>query len=125
MPCHTRTLRDASGRVKLAPMARRKKSHEPTASEEPDAAFEAFLQQVGERVREIRTMQGLTKVAAGEFTGVGAPQLSRIEQGRVNLTLRLLYRLAEGLGVPPYELLLPREQSDVLPIRRKKSRRAR
>lgn len=68
-------------------------------------------------------MQGLNKLAAGEFTGVGAPQLSRIENGGVNMTLRVIYRLAQGLGVPPHELLVPREQSAVLPRTPRKARR--
>lgn len=105
-------------------MARRKQG--PASAPVPDdgePSFEEFLAQVGERVKELRTMQGLTKIVAGEFTGVGAPQLSRIEAGSVNMTLRVLFRVAHGLGVPPHELLLPREQSDVLPRAARKSER--
>jgi transcriptional regulator with XRE-family HTH domain len=101
----------------------KERAREPPEEMDDDDSFEQFLAQVGERVKEIRTMQGLTKIVAGEFTGVGAPQLSRIEQGRINMTLRLVHRIAGALGVPPHELLVPREQSGVIPRAAKKKKR--
>lgn len=103
-------------------VSRRKGPSEP-APEDSEDSFDQLLAQIGQRVKEIRMMQGLNTMAAGEFTGVGAPQFSRIEQGRINMTLRVLHRIAQGLGVPPHELLLPREQSGVLVRQAKKKRK--
>jgi transcriptional regulator with XRE-family HTH domain len=61
-------------------------------------------QDLGRRVREVRTGRGWTQEAAAERLGIDVRELQRIEAGRVNLTLHTLLRLARVLGAPVREL---------------------
>lgn len=79
---------------------------------------EAVQRDLGLRVRELRRGLGLTQEAAAEKLGMLAPNFARIEQGRVNVTLDTIVRLANVLGVSVRELLRsPRSRADVPPGR--------
>lgn len=60
--------------------------------------------QFGRRIRELRKARGLTQRALAERSGVAEKYLSDIERGQVNVSLALIARLADGLGVPAKEL---------------------
>lgn len=60
--------------------------------------------QFGRRVRELRKARGLTQPALAERSGVAEKYLSDIERGQVNVSLALIARLADGLGVAAKEL---------------------
>lgn len=66
---------------------------------------EGIEQILGRRVRELRVAQGLTKTDFCLMVGISRPYLNRIEEGRANVTLRQLSRLASGLGVPAVDLI--------------------
>jgi transcriptional regulator with XRE-family HTH domain len=76
-----------------------------------------LLARVGGRVRELRRLQGMTLAVLGEFIGVDEAFLSKVEAGKLNLTLRTIERIARGLGVHVHELFVPRDQSGVRPKR--------
>jgi transcriptional regulator with XRE-family HTH domain len=59
---------------------------------------------VGMRVAEIRRQLGLTQAQAAERLKMPLKNLQRVEAG-MNLTIRTLVRIADGLGVPPRSLL--------------------
>lgn len=101
--------RDESG---LALRARETMPPPPTA-EEIDEATEAFQRQVGARVRELRTLQGMSVATFEEFSGIVQSTLSWIENGQYNLRASTVVRLADAIGVTPHELYLPREQSGI------------
>jgi XRE family transcriptional regulator, regulator of sulfur utilization len=60
----------------------------------------AVLRQVGQRIREVRRSRGLTQEQAAEHLKMLTPNYARLEQGRVNMTMDTLVRLANGFGVP-------------------------
>ncbi len=61
---------------------------------------------VGRRVRQLRKERGWTlDDLCVQMPGSAPSQLSRFENGKVNLTIRTLQRLAEAFGVPARELL--------------------
>jgi len=59
---------------------------------------------VGRRVAELRRARGLTQEAFAESASVSVKYVQSVEQGRQNLSLRSLSRLANLLRVAPAEL---------------------
>ena len=84
----------------------------PSKEERVEEAF-VFQKQVGGRVRELRTLQGMTLQTLEAFTGIERPTLMKIEKGDYNVRASTVVRLAEAIGVYPHELYIPREQSGI------------
>jgi len=61
--------------------------------------------QVGQRIRKLRRFRNLSQEALADRASMSAKYLSRIEIGTENPTIDLLFRLADGLDVEPYEIL--------------------
>jgi UDP-N-acetylglucosamine 1-carboxyvinyltransferase len=59
---------------------------------------------VGLRVRELRRARGMTQETMAEKLGMLAPNYARIEQGRQNVTLDTLVRIARALATRTAEL---------------------
>ncbi|MFA5543437.1 MAG: Dam family site-specific DNA-(adenine-N6)-methyltransferase [Bacilli bacterium] len=64
-----------------------------------------LLNGFGEKVKQIREIQGLSQVRLSELTGIVREQISRIENGQVNPTLETMYKLSVAYDVPLKELL--------------------
>ncbi len=64
-----------------------------TVSLSPQHAF-------GQRVRELRIATGMTQEDLAERCGLFRTYMSRIETGKANPTLSMIYALAGSLGVP-------------------------
>ena len=60
---------------------------------------------LGQKIRELRESQNLTQEKLGDMIGVSPDYLSRIEQGKKNPTVNLLYKIAGGLGVQVCDLI--------------------
>ena len=65
---------------------------------------EAVLRGLGLRIGELRRARGLTQEGAAAELGMLAPNYARIEQGRQNVTVDTLVRIAKALGVGVPEL---------------------
>lgn len=65
----------------------------------------ALLAAVGGKIREARIRNGWTLKDISTMTGFSHGQLSDIENGRVNLTIETLARLALALQVPMTSLI--------------------
>lgn len=61
--------------------------------------------EVGERLRRLRLDRGLSQVQLAERAGLDHRTISRAENGRRNIGLDDLARIARGLDVPPWQLL--------------------
>lgn len=61
-------------------------------------------------------MQGLTLAALAEFVRIDLHRLSRIERGKVNISIETADRIARGVGVHTWELFVPRDRSEVMPV---------
>jgi DNA-binding XRE family transcriptional regulator len=72
-----------------------------TDSDNLDALFKA----VGARIRDLRNQAGLNQPEFAKAAGVSAQYAWRIEDGRQNLSLRTMSRIAIALGVPMSALL--------------------
>lgn len=89
--------------------------------DEPDA-ISATLEQVGPRLRRLRTQRGVTLTELAEQTGISKSTLSRLETGQRNPSLELLLPLAQSYRVPLDDLVGAPEVGD--PRVRLKPRRA-
>lgn len=65
-----------------------------------------MLQQVfGNKVRELRLQQGLSQDELAFYCGMDRPQITKIEQGKVNVTLETIERLSQALRIKTSLLL--------------------
>jgi transcriptional regulator with XRE-family HTH domain len=64
-----------------------------------------LAKQIGGRIRQLRTQQGLTLEQLASAAGLPPESISRVERGRTVASLRSLSRLAHGLGVALAQLV--------------------
>lgn len=73
--------------------------------DDPTTEIAAALDQVGPRLRRLRTQRGVTLTALSAATGISKSTLSRLETGQRKPSLELLLPLAQAHGVPLDELV--------------------
>lgn len=67
---------------------------------------DAFLKQIGERVRELRQQKGLTQMElAFKCNDKDYSQINRVELGEINFSVSYLSLIADALSVTPQDLL--------------------
>jgi XRE family aerobic/anaerobic benzoate catabolism transcriptional regulator len=65
----------------------------------------AYLSQLGDRVRAWRTEHGTTRKALALSSGVSERYLAQLEAGQGNISVLLLRRVAQAMGVPVENLV--------------------
>lgn len=65
-----------------------------------------ILLSVGGKIQKIREKKGITQDQLGERAGMNAKYVSAIERGQKNLTVLTLDKIARGLDVELFELLI-------------------
>ena len=85
-----------------------------------------LLQHLGGRVRDIRALRGITRKTLALRSRVSERYLAALEQGRGNISIRLLGRVANALEIEPNQLLEARdnqtqEQSLIIDLARQLS----
>lgn len=65
----------------------------------------AFLQKLGERVREARARRGMTRRILARDSGVSERYLAQLEAGQGNVSVLLLRQIGAALGIPQNDLL--------------------
>jgi transcriptional regulator with XRE-family HTH domain len=68
-------------------------------------AIAAALDQVGPRLKQLRTRRGVSLTAVAESTGISKSTLSSLENGQRRATLELLLPLAQAYRVPLGDLV--------------------
>jgi transcriptional regulator with XRE-family HTH domain len=66
----------------------------------------SLLKGIGSRIQKIRANRGITQDELGEKVGLNPKYISAIECGQRNITIKTLAKIADGLGVELFELLL-------------------
>lgn len=78
------------------------------AADGPRVDVAAVLKDIGRRVAELRAAKGFTQAQLAEALGLDVTHLQKIEGGKLNVTVRTLCMLADGLGcASAQELLAP------------------
>ncbi|OZI26573.1 transcriptional regulator [Bordetella genomosp. 9] len=71
----------------------------------PDPAREPFLMALGERVRRLRAIRGLTRKALAQATGVSERHLANLEHGVGNASILVLLQIAKAFNCALAELV--------------------
>ena len=80
--------------------------------EDTSPAVAATLDQVGARLKQVRTQRGITLTNLAKATGISKSTLSRLENGQRRPTLELLLALSQAYGVPLDDLVGAPEVGD-------------
>ncbi len=64
-----------------------------------------FLQDIGHRIRELRTARGMTQAALAERCELHRTFIGSVERGERNVSILNLHLIARALRVPLTELL--------------------
>jgi XRE family aerobic/anaerobic benzoate catabolism transcriptional regulator len=88
-------------------MGARDSSRKPQSKDEATVVeFDrAFLQRLGDRVREARARRGMTRKLLARDSGVSERYLAQLESGRGNVSVLLLRQIAQALNLPVNELV--------------------
>lgn len=76
-----------------------------------EIAIEQLTEEVGSRVRSVRSRRGLTRKNLAFHSDVSERYLAQLERGTANVSLALLSRIAKALGVRIGSLLPEQEES--------------
>ena len=68
------------------------------------------LEATGKKLKTLRKRAGLTQEQLAQVTGIDQANISRLENGTANPSLRTLKRLAEGMGMELKLEFVPRVQ---------------
>src|SRR4051794_27400737 len=117
MACRSRT------ELPWAPTARARAKETTMASDTPGRRGRGTAQEVdyhvGRRIRERRTMLGLTQQQVAERIGVTYQQAHKYEIGDNRVSAGRLYQIAQGVGVEPgYFFQAPGAERAAEPSRR-------
>jgi transcriptional regulator with XRE-family HTH domain len=80
--------------------------------DDPNARIATALDQVGPRLKRLRSLRATSLAELSERTGISKSTLSRLETGQRRPSLELLLPLAEAYGVPLDELVGAPEVGD-------------
>ena len=88
-------------------MGAREPSRRPARKEEGTVVEldAAFLDRLGERVRDARARRGMTRKILARDSGVSERYLAQLEAGRGNVSVLLLRQIAHALNLPVEELV--------------------
>lgn len=78
-------------------------------SAEPHANSHGSLEILAINVKILRQLRNITQEQLAEMAGMERTQVSAMERAARAVQFRTLDRLAEALGVAPWELLRPRD----------------
>jgi MerR family transcriptional regulator, light-induced transcriptional regulator len=75
------------------------------APDRPKAILSDYLKELGRRVRELRQKTGWTQEHLAKATRLKRAYIVAVEGGKQNVSMDVVIRVANGLGVPPERLL--------------------
>jgi len=70
-----------------------------------DDDSDAYLVQLGQRVREMRAMRGMSRKVLAQVSGVSERYIAQLEAGLGNVSIILLRRVAAAIGAPLEDLI--------------------
>ena len=67
--------------------------------------FEDYIASIADRVKSIRVRRGMTRKLLSAHSGISERYLSQVETGKANISVALLWRIAQAMDVGVQELL--------------------
>jgi len=71
----------------------------------PKADLKQYLAAIGQRIRELRTRTGHTQAQLAESAGLNRAYIVLVEHGKQNISIGVVIKIANALGVPAEQLL--------------------
>ena len=63
------------------------------------------LKKFGDKLRKYRLLQSISQTQLAFETGVTREYINKVENGKINITLKKIFILAEVLNIPPKDFL--------------------
>src|SRR6188474_3497834 len=83
-----------------------------------------FLEQLGQRVRTMRALRGMSRKVLAKVSGISERYIAQLESGKGNVSIVLLRRLAHAMGAPLEDLIPDSGGSAEWPVLRALARKA-
>ncbi len=84
--------------------------------EQKQAKKQAVNQRIGQRIIALRKLAGLSQDQLADKAGIGRTHLSRIEQGKYDVTFWIVQQIAEALGMTVD--IISSELQDLAPLKK-------
>ena len=91
---------------------------------ETPAPETAFLEQLGQRVRTMRALRGMSRKVLAKVSGISERYIAQLESGKGNVSIVLLRRVSNAMGAHLEDLIPAAEPSPDWPIIRDLLRKA-
>ena len=92
-------------------------------TEQPDPET-AFLEQLGQRVRTMRALRGMSRKVLAKVSGISERYIAQLESGKGNVSIVLLRRVSDAMGAHLEDLIPIGEPSPDWPVIRDLLRKA-
>src|SRR4030081_444515 len=104
-----------------APFAAKAKHGDMT--ENPDSES-GFLVQLGQRVRTMRALRGMSRKVLAKVSGISERYIAQLESGKANVSIVLLRRVSNAMGAHLEDLIPAADPAPDWPVLRDLLRRA-
>src|SRR5215218_5636096 len=92
-------------------------------SETPDPEI-GFLEQLGQRVRTMRALRGMSRKVLADVSGISERYIAQLESGKGNVSIVLLRRVSNAMGAQLEDLIPATEPAPDWPVIRDLLRKA-
>jgi transcriptional regulator with XRE-family HTH domain len=75
-------------------------------SEPPKTDLQQYLREIGLRIRELRTRTGHTQAQLAQIAGLNRAYIVSVERGKQNISMGVIIKIANALGVAAEHLLV-------------------
>lgn len=83
----------------------------------PKIKYSNDVYEVGGKIREAREVAGLTQEQLAERSNISGNAISRYETGESEMRIGTLFKIADGLGISPEELMPERFFDEVTEVK--------
>lgn len=90
----------------------------------PSEAETGFLEELGQRVRTMRALRGMSRKVLAKVSGISERYIAQLESGKGNVSIVLLRRVAHAMAAPLEDLIPGGEPSPDWPVIRDLLRKA-
>lgn len=81
-----------------------------------ELALQQYIEEIGNRVRSLRAKRGMTRKSLSKHSDVSERYLAQLESGKANITLSVLWRVAEAFDIPFSEIIPDQCRDGINPL---------